>query len=132
MMSSPTNKIMTHHEEPVYFSITEVELEHLAENAKMPERENVWFLIGLIIPALLNLITVWTSDYKQLSAFDVVNMIILVFATGTCVLQGRKWYSKRNSFANYMSQIRQRPKVEMIIAGNADQYMQTVVIERAR
>jgi len=102
-----------HDPDPVYYSLTQPEFDQLCEKAKIPERENTLFLLGLFIPSLFNLCFTWPPETAQIKAPFVINSLIVIISFILVCMQGRLWWSKRGSFGNYILTLKEKPRIKM-------------------
>lgn len=122
-MSSPPQKITTHHEDPVFYSIAHAELLQLKDKAKVSEKENCFFLAGLFVPAFINLFSIDLANEKPLSVLAILNLLVVVVTFVLGIFQGKGWWEKRTSYSDFIKTLEGRPKVEMLISGDADNYV---------
>ena len=116
-------KITAYHEEPVYYSLTEPELEQLKEKAKIPEKENAFFLVGLFIPALINLLTSHSSADQATSWVFNLNLIIVVITFILALFQIKGWVSKASGYGDLINSLKEKPQIELQVSGNAAKYV---------
>jgi hypothetical protein len=102
-----------HDPNPIYYSLTQPEFDQLCEKAKIPEKENTLFLLGIFIPSFVNLCFTWPSVTKPITALFVINSLIVIVSFMLICMQGRLWWSKRGSFGNYVSILREKPQIKM-------------------
>jgi len=102
-----------HDPNPIYYSLTQPEFDQLCEKAKIPEREYTLFLLGLLIPSLVNFCFTWPPETKPITVPFVINSLIVIASFILFLMQGRLWWIKRGSFGNYISTLRENPQIKM-------------------
>ena len=95
--------------DPNHYLLTEVEFDRLCEVARIPEKENSFFLLGILIPCAITAFTsLPKSDPPSLSF--LLNFIVVVVAALTFIFQARGWYSKRKVFREFVKDMKERPE----------------------
>ena len=122
---SKNHTILTHHEDQVYYSIARAEFDQLKEKARTPEKENCLFLLGLFIPSLINFLSTKPDDTKPVPLITIVNIILMIVTFIFFVFQSIRWYSKKSKYDDFINELESRPKVEMQISGDAEEYVKT-------
>ena len=102
--------------DPPHYVLTEVEFKHLCEVARIPEKENFLFLIGLIVPCAFAVGGNWPKTGDLPSTFFLLNFIVGVLAGLVAVFQARAWRLKRNSFRSFVDELKQRPENRLAVA----------------
>jgi len=117
----PKTYITAYHDpNPIYFSLTESEMEQLCAKSKVPEKENCLFLLGLLIPATINMIVGWPAKSAGISASFVINSLITILSFILVFLQGIRWLPKRGQFDNYISDMKKKPQIQMVLVPSGD------------
>ena len=112
----PETSITSYHDpNPVYFSLTEAEMGQLCAKARVPEKENCLLLLGLLIPAGINMIVGWPARSVGISASFAINSIITILSFILLFLQGIRWLPKRGQFDKYLSEMKKKPQVQMVL-----------------
>ena len=125
-MAKSRISITSHHDpDPVYYSLTQPEFDQLCDKAKTPERENVFFLIGLLIPGGLNLATGWPSPEQKVPVIFIINVVIVAISFILSLFQGKQWWAKRGGYNKFVKSLRDKPQVKLEIADVATGYVQT-------
>lgn len=102
--------------DPNHYLLTEVEFNRLCEVARIPEKENVFFMLGLLIPCAINAYTSLPEADKPASVAFILNFIV-VAVTGLMVFfQARGWYAKRKTFQNFVRDLKDRPEGRLAFA----------------
>lgn len=107
--------------DPSHYLLTEVEFNRLCEVARIPEKENVFFLLGLLIPCAISTYTSIPKAQAAASVGFILNFII-VAVTGLMVLfQARGWYAKRKTFKTFVTELKDRPEGRLAFAPSPEQ-----------
>jgi hypothetical protein len=102
--------------DPSHYLLTEVEFERLCEVAKIPEKENLLFLLGLLVPCAINAYAAYPKTTDTLSVGFILNFIVVVLAGLLALFQGRAWYSKRRTYGNFVRDLKQKPEGRLLFS----------------
>lgn len=98
---------------PSHYVLAEMEFDKICEVAKIPERENVLFLLGLFIPCLLNLIAHRSTEGEFVSAEFLANLVFAAVAVVVGLIEGKGWYRKRGAYLSLIANIKNRPESDL-------------------
>ena len=107
--------------DPNHYLLTEVEFTRLCEVARIPEKENVFFMLGLLIPCAINAYTAIPDGDKPASVSFTLNFIVVAVAGLMVFFQARGWYAKRKTFSNFVSDLKERPEGRLAFAAQPAQ-----------
>lgn len=95
---------------PEHYVLTAVEFERLCELARIPEKENTFFLIGLCLPCAIAALnhSLPAGQVPPLSFFLNFTMATISGLLG--IFQARSWYFKRKGFQNFVNQVKEKPQ----------------------
>lgn len=123
-MKANKQTIWAHHDpNPIYYTLTLSELESLKDKARVPQKENAFFLGGLFIPALLNVLGTIFSTNFAINALFVVNLLIMIVTFLLGFFQAREWNAKRKSFKEFVDTLKSKPQIEMQVFSTAESYV---------
>jgi len=95
--------------DPEHILLTRVEFDRLCEVARIPEKENFFFLCGLLIPCGIAIFSEYPAAGEAPSTKLLLNFIVVVVAGLLAFFQGRGWYSKRRAFKDFVGSLEERP-----------------------
>lgn len=107
--------------DPSHYLLTEVEFNRLCEVARIPEKENVFFLLGLLIPCAINSYTGIPPTGQSLSSAFILNFIVVAVTLLMTFFQARGWYSKRKIFKNFVTTLKDRPEGRLAFSAPQEQ-----------
>ena len=107
--------------DPNHYLLTEVEFNRLCEVARIPEKENVFFMLGLLIPCSINAYTSIPAGETSASIGFILNFIVVAVTGLMVIFQARGWYAKRKIFASFVSELKERPEGRLAFAAPAIQ-----------
>jgi hypothetical protein len=102
--------------DPIHIVLTEIEFDRICETAKIPEKENVFLLVGLFVPCAINAYLTFPIKGGQVSTEFILNSIVAAATLLVGGFQSRAWYAKRSQFSLYVKQLRERPMGRMSFA----------------
>lgn len=116
--------ILAHHDpNPIYYTLTLAELDSIKDKIRVPQKENAFFLCGLFIPALLNVLGTVFSKTFAINSLFVVNVLILIVTFILGFFQAREWYAKRKSFKEFIDALKSKPQIEMQVSSAVETYV---------
>jgi hypothetical protein len=96
--------------DPTHIVLTEIEFQRVCETARTPEKENLFLLVGLLVPCAINAYVSAPKDGAPASTEFLLNIIVVVVAVLVAGFQARAWYAKRSSYNEFVEQLRERPE----------------------
>ena len=122
MAKSRQSVTFYHDPDPVYYSLTQPEFDQLCDKAKVPERENTLFLLGLLVPSGINAVICWPTDQSSITAGWVLNLLVAIVAGVLFLVQGRIWLSKKGDFTKYIATLKEKPRIKMELTTTPNAY----------
>jgi hypothetical protein len=108
------NRVVAHHEpNPDHFVLTKSDFAQLTDKARIPEKENTLFLVGLLIPSLINIASTWPKENEVVGPIFTLNMLVVIVSLIGVFFQGREWKTKRCQFSALIKTFEERPKIDM-------------------
>ena len=96
--------------DPSHYVLPEVEFDHLCQIAKVPEKENFLFLLGIFIPCSINTYAKFPAEMPEMTVEFLLNFVVAVITALVALFQGRAWYSKRKAYSNFVKKLKERPE----------------------
>jgi hypothetical protein len=122
-MAKTRSTIISHHDpNPVYFTLTQSEVDMLKERSRLPEKENTYFLVGLFVPATLNAIARCRATPFQIDPLLIINLLVSVVTLILGILQGKEWFVKRNNYDHFIAELKSKPQVKMQISDDLGRF----------
>ena len=109
--------------DPNHYLLTEVEFNRLCEVARIPEKENVFFLLGLLIPCAINAYTGTPKAAEPISVSFVLNFIVVAVTFLMVIFQARGWHAKRKTFKDFVSNLMERPEGRLAFTAPLEQIL---------
>jgi len=106
--------------DPSHYLLTEVEFNRLCEVARIPEKENVFFLLGLLIPCAISTYTSAPKENELIGVQFVLNFIVVAVTLIMVIFQARGWYAKRKIFGSFVSELKDRPEGRLAFTAPAE------------
>ena len=101
---------------PEHYVLTAVEFDRLCELARIPEKENAFFLIGLFIPCAIAVSNQSLQEGQVPPVSFFLNFIVAIISILLAIFQARSWYFKRKAFRNFVAQLQEKPQHSFSVA----------------
>ncbi len=129
-MATSKNKVtVRHNPNPVQIVVTEAEIDQLKDKAKIPAKENTFFLVGLFIPSLVNLINEKPQNLEAINLFVAANLFITIISFILGLIQAREWWSKHGQFDALVTELKEKPEMDFVYTSGPS-YTPAQVVEQ--